>query len=71
MTTTVPLGNTLPVGTKVNYHIIRDVFHRNCFYYDYGDTNSDYDIEFVRNTEGYVRYYGPEEYYHFYYIRDH
>lgn len=26
--------------------------------------------EFVHNPEGYIRYYGPEEHYHFYYIKD-
>ena len=27
-------------------------------------------LEFVHNSEGFIRYYGPEEHYHFYYIKD-
>jgi RHS repeat-associated protein len=27
-------------------------------------------MEFVHNPEGYIRYYGPNEHYHFYYIKD-
>ena len=28
-------------------------------------------LEYVFNPEGYIRYYGPEEHYPFYYIKDH
>ena len=27
-------------------------------------------LKFVHNPEGYIRYYGPEEHYHFYHIKD-
>ena len=27
-------------------------------------------LEFVHNLEGYIRYYGPSEHYHFYHIKD-
>ena len=69
VTTTVPLGNTLR-GTfnTNNYHITREAFHDNCVY---TANNRDlFGIEFVHNPEGYIRYYGPEEHYHFYYIKD-
>lgn len=67
--TTVPLGNALK-GTfnTNNYHISREAFHNNCVY---TANNRDlFGIEFVHNPEGYIRYYGPEEHYHFYYIKD-
>ena len=71
VTTTVPLGNTLPVGTTANYHITRDVFHHNCVYHVPTVASKDYAIEFVHNAEGYIRYLAGEEHYHFYYIKDH
>ena len=69
ITTTVPLGNTL-TGTSntSNYNITRDAFHNNIVYT--ANNNNPYGIEFVHNPEGYIRYYGPEEHYHFYYIKD-
>ena len=69
VTTTVPLGNTLR-GTfnTNNYHITREAFHNNCVY---TANNRDlFGIEFVHNPEGYIRYYGSDEHYHFYYIKD-
>ena len=69
VTTTVPLGNTL-IGTDntTNYNITRDALHNNIVYT--ANNNDAYGIEFVHNPEGYIRYYGPEEHYHFYYIKD-
>ena len=67
--TAVPLGNALK-GTfnTNNYHITREAFHNNCVY---TANNRDlFGIEFVHNPEGYIRYYGPNEHYHFYYIKD-
>ena len=67
--TAVPLGNALR-GTfnTNNYHITREAFHNNCVY---TANNRDlFGIEFVHNPEGYIRYYGPNEHYHFYYIKD-
>ena len=34
------------------------------------DNYDQYGIEFVHNPEGYIRYLGMEEHYHFYYIKD-
>lgn len=67
--TTVPLGNTLK-GTfnTNNYYITREAFHNNCIYT--ANNRELFGIEFVHNLEGYIRYYGPEEHYHFYYIKD-
>ena len=69
VTTTVPLGNTL-TGTNntTNYNITRDALHNNIVYT--ANNNDAYGIEFVHNPEGYIRYYGPNEHYHFYYIKD-
>lgn len=69
VTTTVPLGNVL-TGTNntTNYYITRDAFHNNVVYT--ANNNDPYGIEFVHNSEGYIRYYGPNEHYHFYYIKD-
>ncbi len=50
------------------YHITRDAFLNNIVYTS--NNNNAYGIEFVHNPEGYIRYYGPEEHYHFYYIKD-
>ena len=70
VTTTVPLGNILPVGTA-NYYATHDIFHRNCVYHVPSATSTDYAIEFVHNSEGYIRYLTRAEHYHFYYIKDH
>ena len=69
VTTTVPLGNTLK-GTYniLHYNITRDAFHNNIVYT--ANNNFSYGIEFVHNPEGYIRYYGSDEHYHFYYIKD-
>ena len=67
--TTVPLGKVLPsLIFPESFHITRDVFHNNIVYNV--DTNDVFGIKFVHNPEGYIRYYGPEEHYHFYYIKD-
>ncbi len=71
VTTTVPLGNTLPVGTTANYYATHDIFHRNCVYHAPTAASKDYAIEFVHNSEGYIRYLTKAEHYHFYYIKDH
>lgn len=71
VTTTVPLGNTLPVGTTANYYATHDIFHHNCVYHTPTATSKDYAVEFVHNAEGYIRYLAGEEHYHFYYIKDH
>ncbi len=69
VTTTVPLGDTLTsTNNTTNYNITRDAFHNNIVYT--ANNNDAYGIEFVHNPEGYIRYYGPEEHYHFYYIKD-
>ena len=70
VTTTVPLGNILSVGTA-NYYATHDIFHRNCVYHVPSATSTDYAIEFVHNSEGYIRYLTRAEHYHFYYIKDH
>ena len=66
---TVPLGDVFSATDSLsNYYITRDAFHNNIVY---TANNTDaYGIEFVHNPEGYIRYYGPEEHYHFYYIKD-
>ena len=71
VTTIVPLGNTLPVGTTANYYTTHDIFHCNCVYHVPSVTSTDYAIEFVHNSEGYIRYLTRAEHYHFYYIKDH
>ena len=66
---TVPLEEVVetPVHPQF-FYITRDAFHNNIVY---TANNTDaYGIEFVHNPEGYIRYYGPEEHYHFYYIKD-
>lgn len=66
---TVPLEKL--VETPVHplfFYITRDAFHNNIVY---TANNTDaYGIEFVHNPEGYIRYYGVAEHYHFYYIKD-
>ena len=66
---TVPLGNVLSTPKRPEiFYITRDAFHNNIVY---TANNTDaYGIEFVHNLEGYIRYYGQEEHYHFYYIKD-
>ena len=71
VTTTIPLSNPLPVGTTANYYTIHDIFHRNCVYHAPTAASKDYAIEFVHNSEGYIRYLTRAEHYHFYYIKDH
>ena len=68
-TTTVPLGNVLSTPKRPEiFYITRDAFHNNIVY---TANNTDaYGIEFVHNPEGYIRYYGVAEHYHFYYIKD-
>ena len=67
--TTVPLGNVLSTPKRPEiFYITRDAFHNNIVYT--ANNNDAYGIEFVHNPEGYIRYYGPEEHYHFYYIKD-
>ena len=41
----------------------RDAFHNNIVYT--ANNNDAYGIEFLHNPEGYIRYYGLEEHYHF------
>lgn len=50
---------------------IPDSFARsgNKRYKKYGTT--EWQLDYVFNPEGYTRYYGPEEHYAFYYIKDH
>ena len=68
-TTTVPLGNVLSTPKRPEiFYITRDALHNNIVYT--ANNNDAYGIEFVHNPEGYIRYYGPEEHYHFYYIKD-
>ena len=66
---TVPLDEVVetPVHPQF-FYITRDAFHNNIVY---TANNTDaYGIEFVHNPEGYIRYYGVAEHYHFYYIKD-
>ena len=65
----ITLNNTL-TGTNntTNYNITRNAYHNNVVYT--AKKNYAYGIEFVHNPEGYIRYLGPEEHYHFYYIKD-
>ena len=69
VTTTVPLGNTLK-GTfnTNNYHITREAFHNNCVYT--ANNRELFGIEFVHNPEGFIRYYGASDHYHFYHVKD-
>ena len=67
--TTVPLGNVLSTPKRPEFfYITRDAFCNNVVYT--ANNKDPYGIEFVHNPEGYIRYYGPEEHYHFYYIKD-
>ena len=67
--TTVPLGNVLSTPKRPEiFYITRDAFCNNIVYT--ANNNDPYGMEFVHNPEGYIRYYGPEEHYHFYYIKD-
>lgn len=70
VTTTIPLSNTLPIGNTANYYATHDIFHRNCVYHVPSATSTDYAIEFVHNSEGYIRYLTRTEHYWFYYIKD-
>ena len=65
----VPLGKVFSAADSINkYHLTREAFLDNCVY---TANNRDlFGIEFVHNPEGYIRYYGPNEHYHFYYIKD-
>ena len=66
---TVPLEEV--VETPVHplfFYITRDAFQNNVVYT--ANNNDAYGIEFVHNPEGYIRYYGVAEHYHFYYIKD-
>lgn len=65
----VPLGKVFSAADSISkYHITREAFLDNCVY---TANNRDlFGIEFVHNPEGYIRYYGPNEHYHFYYIKD-
>ena len=66
---TVPLGNVLSTPKRPEiFHITRDAFCNNIVYT--ANNNDPYGIKFVHNPEGYIRHYGPAEYYHFYYIKD-
>ena len=68
-TTTVPLGNVLSTPKRPEiFYITRDAFCNNIVYT--ANNNDPYGMEFVHNPEGYIRYYGSEEHYHFYYIKD-
>ena len=65
----VPLGKVFSAADSISkYHITRDAFLNNIVYTS--NNNNAYGIKFVHNPEGYIRYYGPEEHYHFYYIKD-
>ena len=67
--TTVPLGNVLSTPKRPEiFYITREAFHNNVVYNI--DNANQYGMEFVHNPEGYIRYYGPKEHYHFYYIKD-
>ena len=69
VTTSVPLGNTLKgTNNTTNYHITRDAYHNNIVYH--ADNSDQFGIKFVHNSEGFIRYYGPSEHYHFYHIKD-
>ena len=65
---TIPLENTVKSPNSNDYYITNDVYNHNVVYNS--KSFSEYGIEFVHNPEGYIRYYGPEEHYHFYYIKD-
>lgn len=65
----VPLGKVFSAADSISkYYLTRDVFHEH-FVYNLNNINQ-YTIKFVHNPEGYIRYYGPEEHYHFYHIKD-
>lgn len=67
---TVPLGNVLSTPKRPEiFYITRDAFCNNVVYT--ANDNDPYGIEFVHNPEGFIRYYGPSEHYHFYHIKDH
>ena len=67
--TTVPLGNVSSTPKRPEiFYITRDAFQNNVVYT--ANNNDAYGIEFVHNPEGFIRYYGVAEHYHFYYIKD-
>ena len=66
---TVPLGNVLSTPKRPEiFHITRDAFCNNIVYT--ANDNDPFGIKFVHNSEGFIRYYGASEHYHFYHIKD-
>ena len=68
VTTTIPLGNTVKSPNSSDYYITHDVFNHNIVYNS--TSFSEYGIKFVHNSEGFIRYYGASEHYHFYHVKD-
>ena len=61
--------DTSPDNFLFSVQGISGAFDNNIVYQ--ADNSNQFGIKFVHNPEGYIRYYGPEEHYHFYYIKDH
>ena len=65
-----PATNTIPGTDNLQeYNIVSYTMLGNKRYVRYN--HGTWALEYVYNPEGYIRYYGPEEHYSFYYIKDH
>ena len=62
--TTIPGTNNLQEYNIVSYTMLGN---KRYVRYNHGS----WALEYVYNPEGYIKYYGPEEHYSFYYIKDH
>ena len=51
-------------------NVLNYAYNDNMVYIDYNNRGL-WELDYVHTPVGYVRYYGPEEHYPFYYIRDH
>ena len=68
--TAVPVGTTLaPSANLSDYNVLNYAYNDNMVYIDYNNHGL-WELDYVHTPVGYVRYYGPEEHYPFYYIRD-
>ncbi len=69
-TVPVPLGTTLTATDNLSdYTMITHAMDKNIKYLTYG--NDALILDYVFNSEGYIRYYNAWEHYRFYYIKDH
>ncbi len=69
-TVPVPLSTTLTATDNLSdYTMITHAMDKNIKYLAYG--NDALTLDYVFNSEGYIRYYNAWEHYRFYYIKDH